>query len=148
MEVTRSLTYVRRGKILLKDVVVAFFSLLVAICSLTLFMPGTSQAAACSTESSLLFQGAKRLFFENRDEQTLKIIAAKLEKSVELCPDNHEAWKLMGFVYWDMGDRLPRDQKKLKISLYEKGEAASDKVLAVDPHSPDGLFWKTTNMAG
>lgn len=147
MEVKRSLNYVHRSKVVKKVVSVVFFSLLVSV-SLTLVMPGTSRAAICSTESSLLFQEAKRLFFENRDEKNLKIIAVKLEKAVELCPDYHEAWKLMGFVYWDMGDRLPRDQKKLKISLYEKGEAASDKVLAVNPNSPDGLFWKTTNMAG
>lgn len=148
MEVKRSKTCVERGEILLKAVSVVFFSLFVAIFSLSFFMPGISLAATCSTESSSLFQEAKRLFFENRDDKNLRIVASKLEKAVELCPENHEAWKLMGFVYWDIGDRLPRDQKKLKISWYEKGEAASDKVLEVDPHSPDGLFWKTTNMAG
>ena len=148
MEVNRSMIYVGRSRSILKDVVITYCSLIVMLCSLMLFTPGISLAATCSTESSLLFQGAKRLFFENRDEQTLRVIVAKLEKAVELCPDNQEAWKLMGFVYWDIGDRLPRDQKKLKISWYEKGEAASDKVLAADPNSPDGLFWKTTNMAG
>ena len=35
----------------------------------------------------------------------------------------------------------------MRLAWFERGEAAADRVLELNPESVAGLFWKTTNMA-
>jgi tetratricopeptide (TPR) repeat protein len=75
------------------------------------------------------------------------VIIPKLEEYTKIGPDNPEAWEILSFASWLSGDQLAPKEKKAKLEWFNKGEAAADKILAKNPQSPAGLFWKSTNMA-
>jgi tetratricopeptide (TPR) repeat protein len=115
-----------------------------------LFFPaiGGRAHAACAEQAGAdgLVNEAGPLWAQ-KTPQSVGEAVKKLEQAAALCPDDGAAWTLLTQAYWQSGDWLPREQKDERLALFNKGEAAADKALALDPKSIDGLYWKTTNMA-
>ncbi|HUT52937.1 MAG TPA: hypothetical protein VM658_06065 [bacterium] len=105
-------------------------------------------AAACAEQATAdgLVNEARPLWAQ-KTQTSVGDAVKKLEQAAALCPDDEAAWTLLTQAYWQTGDWLPREKKDGRLALFVKGEAAADKVLALNPKSIDGLYWKTTNMA-
>jgi tetratricopeptide (TPR) repeat protein len=129
----------------------AGLSILVSLAALVVTGSVDSAPAACERgkEAGALVEEAQDLLAERTDETVEKALE-KARKAAGLCPDLKEAWLLQASCWWEAGEALPKeskDQKRKRIEYFEKGEAAADRALALDPDDADALYSKTVNMA-
>lgn len=110
------------------------------------------EGGVCSAEqqaqANKLCQQAQGIFAERLSQKVFIRAIAQMQNATRLCPQFEEGWILLSHLCWDLGDQLPRDNKAIRISWFQKGEAAADKALALHADTAGGLYWKTANMAG
>jgi len=96
------------------------------------------------------YHQAMALLKERLDIPNLRQAIALLEKAAEQDPGNEEIWCQLAWRYWMMGDNLPKQtgkEREVRLEWFEKGQAAGEKALALNPKSVPGLYWYTVNMA-
>jgi tetratricopeptide (TPR) repeat protein len=65
-----------------------------------------------------------------------------LEKAAELAPDDPVGYYKIATFYWDKAFRDPMLQDPEKLAYAEKGLAASDRALSINPDYCDALIYK------
>jgi tetratricopeptide (TPR) repeat protein len=110
----------------------------------------TGARADNKAEAEKLYSRAMAMMHESLDNKTLNQAVALLEKAAELDPKNEEIWIQLAWRYWLLGDEMPMDskeEKKQRQELFEKGQAAGEKAMALNKRSVGGLYWYNVNMA-
>ena len=101
-------------------------------------------------QADQLYKQALGMLKEDLASNTLTQAVALLEKAAELDPSNEQVWIQIAWRYWMLGDELPKEtgeQKDARLKLFEKGMAAGQKAIELNPKSVGGLYWHTVNMA-
>lgn len=109
-----------------------------------------AQVANPRAEADKLHGQALAMLKNNLDNKTITQALALLEKAAELDPKNEEVWIEIAWRYWMLGDDMPQqssEEKEARLKLFEKGMAAAQKAMALNPRSVGGLYWYTVNMA-
>lgn len=105
---------------------------------------------AAAAQARAHYEQALALLKESLDESTRLQAIALLEKSAELDPGREEVWCQLSWRYWMMGDNLPKQtgkEREARLQWFEKGQAAGEKALALNPKSVAGMYWFTVNLA-
>ena len=133
----------------------AFTSAVILILAAFICPAGLARDQVCSDDAGAkadeLYAQSGFVFTKDRTPQTMLEAIKLIEQAVQICPDHEKSWALLCELYWQYGDALPkktRDDKKVRIEWFTKGEAAGDKALAVNPDNVQALFFKTCNMGG
>jgi tetratricopeptide (TPR) repeat protein len=127
----------------------------VVICGLVLLLLLSSSVSAQSAtekkaEAQKLYNQAVSMLKESLDQKSINQALALLERAAELDPKNEEIWIQLAWSYWMLGDEMPQDskeEKKRRQELFEKGQAAGEKAMAINKRSVGGLYWYNVNMA-
>ena len=101
-------------------------------------------------EAEKLYSQALAMMHESLDNKTINQALALLEKAAELDPKNKEIWVQLAWRYWMLGDDMSqesKEEKKQRQELFEKGQAAGEKAMAINKRSVGGLYWYNVNMA-
>jgi len=118
--------------------------------ALTIFFAGPADSQGNKAEADRLYQEARGVLKEKLDTESITRAIGLLEKAAELDPRNEEIWIEIAWRYWMLGDELPKesgDEKAKRMELFNKGLAAGEKALEINPKSIGGLYWYTVNLA-
>ncbi|HUT56226.1 MAG TPA: hypothetical protein VM658_22735 [bacterium] len=109
-----------------------------------------AQNQDAGSQAGKLYGQAMAMLKDSLDNKTITQALALLEKAAELDPDSEETWTQIAWRHWMLGDDMPKssgDEKQARLKLFEKGMAAAEKAMALNPRSVGGLYWYTVNMA-
>ena len=112
--------------------------------------PARAQGEDAKVQADKLSGQAMAMLKDSLDNNTITQALVLLEKAAQLDPKNEQTWTQIAWRYWMLGDDLPKssgDEKEARLKLFEKGMAAAQKAMALNPRSVGGLYWYTVNMA-
>jgi len=124
--------------------------LFVSVLFLAAFLANAQEKLPDKQEAKALYDQALELFHQSLGDESLERTLELLHKSAEFDPESEDTWIRIAWVYWLMGDNMPKDAenaKERKEELYNKGADAGEKALALNKRSIGGLYWYTVNEA-
>jgi len=114
------------------------------------YLSGAESALSRLEQAGKLYDQAMCILKESLDDKSLTQALALLEEAAELDPKSEEVWIQISWRCWMRGDALPkasRQERQKRLGLFEKGMAAGEKALEINPRSVGGMYWYTVNMA-
>ncbi len=112
--------------------------------------PADQENKDSAKKSKELYDRAMAVVKESLDEGSLREAIGLLEKASEIDPSSEEIWIQISWRYWMLGDSLPKDsreEREVRLELFEKGVAAGEKAMEFNRKSIGGMYWYTVNLA-
>jgi len=110
----------------------------------------SGQEASPKDKAKELYEQGVKQINTSLDEESLYKALDLFEQSAKLDPKSEDTWIRISWTYFLLGDDLPKEtseQKKKRQDLFEKGQAAGEKAMEINPKSIGGMYWYTVNLA-
>ena len=101
-------------------------------------------------KAQALYDKALAALHESVERESLLKAIGWLEEAGRLDPGNEEIQIQLSWRYWMAGEYLPKESKEEReerLRWFEKGQAAGEKAMALNPKSVGGIYWSTVNLA-